>query len=120
MGLDSFIKVVDLKDVIDDFFFSTKHGEETEFKYWRKHKPLHDWMRRLFVKKGGDPLVNQFNCEYVRVTIEDLEFLKNDMDWHDEYGDSYDHEYNDFKFIDEAISFLKRNPDKAMYFYSWY
>jgi hypothetical protein len=42
------------------------------------------------------------------------------MDWHDEYGDSYDHEYNDFKFIEEAIGFLERNKDKAFYFYSWY
>ena len=58
--------------------------------------------------------------DYKEDLIEDLESLRNDMDWHDEFGDQYDHEYNDFKFIDEAISFLQRNPDKAMYFYSWY
>lgn len=119
MGLDSFLKYVDIKYAIDDFTVA-QDAEMIEFKYWRKHQPLHNWMRRLFVRKGGDLSVNQFNCENIRVTIEDLESLKNDMDWHDEYGDDYDHIYNDFKFIDEAISFLKSNPKKAMYFYSWY
>ena len=119
MGLDSFLKYVDIEHAIDDLTVS-KDGKMIEFEYWRKHQPLHNWMRRLFVRKGGDLTAHQFNCENVRVTIDDLESLKNDMDWHDEFGDQYDHEYNDFKFIDEAISFLKRNPDKAMYFYSWY
>lgn len=119
MGLDSFIKIVNLEHVIDDFEFS-KDSKQIEFEYWRKHHPLHGWMRRLFVRKGGDVSINQFNCDYVRVTIEDLESLKNDMDWHDEYGEQYDHEYNDFKFVAKAISFLERNPDKALYFYSWY
>lgn len=119
MGLDSFLKYVDIKYAIDDLTVA-QDGRMIEFKYWRKHHPLHNWMRRLFVRKGGDLSVHQFNCEHVRVTIEDLESLKNDMDWHDEYGDDYDHQYNDFEFIDEAIFFLKNHPDKAFYFYSWY
>lgn len=119
MGLDSFLKYVDIEDAINDLTVA-QDERMVEFKYWRKHYPLHNWMRRLFVRKGGDLSVHQFNCEHVRVTIEDLELLKNDMDWHDEYGDQYDHQYNDYLFVDEAISFLKNNPDKAFYFYSWY
>jgi hypothetical protein len=119
MGLDSFLKYIDLKDVIDDITFN-EDAEAVEFKYWRKHHPLHNWMKMLFIKKGGDYSVSQFNCEFVRVTIEDLEFLKNDMDWIDEMGDEYDHGYSDHEFVDDSISFLKRNPNKAFYFYSWY
>jgi hypothetical protein len=119
MGLDSYLKYIDSIHAIDDLTFH-EDAEMVEFKYWRKHHPLHDWMKRLFIKKGGDYSANQFNCEYVRVTLEDLEFLKNDMDWIDEMGDDYDHGYSDHEFINEAISFLKMSPDKVFYFYSWY
>jgi hypothetical protein len=119
MGLDSYLKYIDVKDVINDLAYN-EDAEIIEFRYWRKHQPLHDWMKRLFIKKGGDYSVNQFNCEEVRVTIEDLEFLKNDMDWIDEMGEDYDHGYSDHEFINDAIDFLKMNPEKAFYFYSWY
>jgi hypothetical protein len=119
MGLDSYLKYVDLIDVIDDFTI-VKDVEMIEFKYWRKHHPLHDWMKRLFIKKGGDYNAHQFNLEYVRVTINDLEFLKNDMDWIDEMGEDYDFGHSDHEIVNDAIEFLETNPDKALFFYSWY
>lgn len=120
MGLDSYLKYVPLEAVIDDFTFNEQSCEMEEFKYWRKHQHLHDWMKRLFIKKGGDYSANQFNCEYVRVTLEDLNHLKNDMDWVDEQGSGWYHWDDDISFIKQAISFLEDNPEKAFYFYSWY
>lgn len=51
--------------------------ERTEIAYWRKHPDLHEWMERLYLKKGGtDP---EFNCNNVRLTLEDLDRLERDM-----------------------------------------
>ena len=45
-----------------------------EFYYWRKHPNLHGWMHRLYEQKGGtDPA---FNCNSVRLTVEDLDALE--------------------------------------------
>lgn len=47
---------------------------DKDFYYWRKHPDLHGWMRRLYEQKGGtDP---QFNCNNVRLMIEDLDDLE--------------------------------------------
>jgi hypothetical protein len=45
----------------------------TELYYWRKFNALHGWMHELYTRKGGtDP---DFNCNTVRVTLDDLEEL---------------------------------------------
>ena len=47
---------------------------DPNFYYWRKHPNLHGWMRDLYEKKGGaDP---EFNCNSVRLTVEDLDALE--------------------------------------------
>ena len=44
-----------------------------DFYYWRKFNALHGWMHELYMRKGGtDP---DFNCNTVRVTLDDLEEL---------------------------------------------
>ena len=117
MGLDSHCYAVRLEDVIDDFSF--KQGTDSlEVMYWRKHFPIHRWATRLFKRKGGDTSQHQFNCEYVRITLEDLEFLKDDMDWLDEYPYQKS-DYDDFKFIKKAEEVLKQG-ERALYFTSWY
>jgi nicotinic acid phosphoribosyltransferase len=116
MGLDSYCYSVNLKDVIDDFHIA-ENCQKQEVMYWRKHHELHKWATRLFVRKGGD-LKNGFNCEYIRITLEDLDFLEKDMDWLDEHPfDEWD--YDDFKFIREAREILLEGK-KGLYFYSWY
>jgi hypothetical protein len=54
----------------------------------------------------------------VRITLEDLEFLKDDMDWLDEYPYQKS-DYDDFKFIKKAEEVLKQG-ERALYFVSWY
>ena len=44
--------------------------------YWRKHHDLHGWMEQLYHSKGG---MNEFNCEYVELTAEDLDRLEQDV-----------------------------------------
>lgn len=50
---------------------------DTEFWYWRKFNHLHGWMKRLYETKGG--IDEAFNCCYVRLTLEDLDQLKKDI-----------------------------------------
>lgn len=48
------------------------------FAYWRKFNALHGWMEELYRKKGGvDP---DFNCNVMRLTLEDLTQLEEDID----------------------------------------
>ncbi len=42
--------------------------------YWRKHPNLHGWMEQLYRDKGGQ--ADQFNCEPVLLTSEDLDQLE--------------------------------------------
>jgi hypothetical protein len=44
-----------------------------EFYYWRKFNALHGWMHDLYISKGG--VDEDFNCNTVRLTLEDLESL---------------------------------------------
>lgn len=50
---------------------------DTDFWYWRKFNHLHGWMRRLYQTKGGTN--EDFNCSSVRLTLEDLDRLKKDI-----------------------------------------
>lgn len=50
---------------------------DTDFWYWRKFNHLHGWMRRLYQAKGGTN--EDFNCSSVRLTLEDLDRLKKDI-----------------------------------------
>lgn len=115
MGMDSNVYAVPLDCVIDDFSFKEGASSEGSFFYWRKHYDMHNWMKRLFIKKGGDYSVDQFNCNYIRLTMEDIEELEKSMDWYEEYPDQYS---QDLRFINEAKIYL--NDGYAIYFLSWY
>jgi hypothetical protein len=64
-----------LKKDIKLFCGLADRGEEKiEVWYWRKNHALHEWMGRLYDSKGGtDP---QFNCNNVRINLEDLDELE--------------------------------------------
>lgn len=50
---------------------------DVNFWYWRKFNHLHGWMKRLYQTKGG--VDEEFNCSSVRLTLEDLDQLKKDI-----------------------------------------
>jgi hypothetical protein len=83
MGLDMYLFAVDASKVGDtqiDVSFKDlelKDDQVEELAYWRKHHDLHGWMQNLYIEKGGkDP---QFNCNKVRLELEDLDALENDI-----------------------------------------
>jgi hypothetical protein len=80
MGLDMYAYRVKQADVIGDFEIAKDdegYSRVEEFHYWRKHHNLHGWMERLYRAKGGTK--ESFNCAKVRLTMEDLQQLENDV-----------------------------------------
>lgn len=78
MGLDMYVWRVKAADVIDDFHFGKDENEfREELFYWRKHHDLHGWMENLYRQKGGT--AESFNCVPVRLTLEDLDQLQEDI-----------------------------------------
>lgn len=73
MGLDMYAWRVKSEDAIDNFTVAAEEdGSDSKLEelfYWRKHHDLHGWMERLYRSKGG---VQEFNCQKVRLTYEDL------------------------------------------------
>jgi len=49
--------------------------DDPQIAHWRKFNNLHGWMARLYVAKGG---MNDFNCDPVLLTSEDLDQLEKD------------------------------------------
>lgn len=76
MGLDMFAFSVAKNDSNEDFAIADGLKRD-EIAYWRKHHDLHGWMEKLYRAKGGD--VDSFNCIPVRLTLEDLKALEQDL-----------------------------------------
>lgn len=80
MGLDMYAWRVNAEDAINDFEVASDDGGPSkveEIFYWRKHHDLHGWMERLYRAKGGT--ADSFNCVKVRLTMEDLNTLEQDV-----------------------------------------
>ena len=74
---DDLYKIFDL-DENGFFIFNPKLSEnEGDFAYWRNFYQLQDWMEQLFYQKGGSD-ENDFNDEYVRLSLVDLDNLWNE------------------------------------------
>ena len=96
-----------------------------ELFYWRKHPDLHVWFRDLFYRKGGYR-DSEFNGDSVRLTVEDLSKLEQDIknniltSTHSMlYGESYYGEetmVKDLNFIEKARQALADN--KVLYYTS--
>lgn len=97
MGLDAFVTVVySSQDDVNDLLSTEKTQQylqsdnnktptnEADFAYWRNFDHLQDWMERLFYQKGGTD-ENDFNGDYVKLLLIDLEKL-----WHDANLDQLD------------------------------
>lgn len=80
MGLDMYAWRVNAEDAIGDFEVASDDegsSKVEEMFYWRKHHDLHGWMERLYREKGGTK--ESFNCVKVRLTMEDLQRLAQDV-----------------------------------------
>ena len=70
-------KIFDLDDNGFFIFNPKPYKNEGDFAYWRNFYHLQDWMEQLFYQKGGDD-ENDFNDEYVRLSLYDLDNLWNE------------------------------------------
>lgn len=113
----------------------TDEDRVEEIMYWRKHNYLHGWMEALFEEKlKNDPnsylheYDHEFNCVPLRLEVEDLEQLREDIQNNKlSYtpgfffgGDEYtkeDHK-EDLDFIDNALSLIEEGYD--IYYDSWW
>ena len=97
MGLDAFATVVyssqdDTNELLitenpQQYLQSDNNNtptNEADFAYWRNFDHLQYWMEKLFYQKGGTD-ENDFNGDYVKLSLIDLEKL-----WHDANLDQLD------------------------------
>lgn len=129
MGLDMYAFAVPSDKAVDDFHIQPESRSE-EFFYWRKNNAMHGWMEQLYKNKKlaakQEPEV--FNCEYLRLTTEDLLQLKQDIEA-DRLTPTagfffgalqYDNEdrLNDLRFINQAM--LQIAEGDCVYYFSWW
>ena len=77
MGLDMYAYRVKKEHAISDFEYESDQDPAEDLAYWRKFNALHGWMEDLYRFKGGDK--ESFNCVGVRLTLEDLNMLEEDL-----------------------------------------
>lgn len=130
MGLDQYAYRVRNDAVVSDFDYTRETDgweNDKQFRYWRKNNALHGWMEKLYREKGGDK--ESFNCVPVRLTLEDLERLENDILTDKlEPTDGFffgaltyttEDKESDLEFIEEAKDILL-NTKNAVYYSSWW
>ena len=148
MGLDMYVYAVDKERVIDDtnFFVPVKSYDNdlTEIFYWRKHNYIHSWFELLWEEKlkrmgrlaADSPAGSQyqdFDCEYIRIDLADLDrlekcirkknmpFIKGGFLMTCNPTEAYDDEDKayDLKFIEKARHYIATDIF-ALYYYSWW
>ena len=130
MGLDMYAFSVPAGEPIrvpstDPNYKFKRNPNAQETMYWRKNNALHGWMERLYEGKGG---LNEFNCEYVQLSADDLRQLIADLE-----GDklkptqgfffgaqsySKEEKAEDIGWAKEALKLIESGLD--IYYYSWW
>jgi len=125
MGLDQYAYRVKKSAIVNDFRFNDDNDEDcTRLYYWRKVPALQGFMEKLYYDKGGE---DTFNCEYVRLTMDDLEKLENavtndKMPIHTTgffFGKHYEEDMKwVLDFVEKAKAVIKDGD--AVYYSSWW
>lgn len=101
-----------------------EYPEKKEIAYWRKHPNLEGWMADLYYQKGGE---DEFNCQEVELTLEDLDNLEAAINLKDLpetsgffFGSNSDDEYKeqDLEFIENARDAI--NEGYTVVYTSWW
>ena len=74
MGLDQYAFIRD-PNVVAQPETTAEPADDLHVFYWRKHADLEGWMANLYYEKGG---TDEFNCQEVELTLEDIDRLSND------------------------------------------
>src|SRR5574343_1503162 len=128
MGLDMYCNSISTKAFIDDLTLVDYSDDfvKEEVMYWRKNNALHSWMQNLYNTKGGTD--EDFNCCIVRLNIEDILKLKDDIVnnylvpkegfFFGRQVYSEEMQSEDLTFCDNALDILSKG--NALYYYAWY
>lgn len=126
MGLDMYAFKVEPTEKDTDFNFDS--DTTTELMYWRKHHDLHGWMYRLYKSKGGELTEREFNTTPVRLTLEDLQQLREDIINHNlpatkgfffgNYPPTPDTDKRDLRFVEDAEQAIANGY--SVYYDSWW
>lgn len=116
MGLDQYAYIKSkrrhtLENTITDL------DRETEF-YWRKYYCLQDAVEKLFKSRVGHSI--SFNCIEIHLTLEDLDYLENEMSSNPEFQEHWSEASSEDlkKFIEQGRNALKRG--KEVTYDSWW
>lgn len=135
MSLQQYAYRVKMQNVKNDFIFKCSEyrnesgvdglGNDMRFDYWRKFSALDDWMRGVYLDKGG---TDNFNLHPVRLTEKDLDNLYVAVQSLDFYKGRYNYnepqrkkeeEYDHLmKFITKARRAIDEGD--AVYYDNWW
>jgi hypothetical protein len=136
MGLDQFAYKVVASEKNYDFGYEpiTQDGDEayTVISQWRKHPNLQGWAEALWVRKLLNNPIHElagrnFNCQPVRLTLEDIDDLERHVNngrlpatvgfFFGESSDDY-YKEQDLKFIENARQAIADGYE--IYYDSWW
>lgn len=128
MGLDQYAFTSDLG--LEELQAIEGEKPLEEIAYWRKHNRLQGWMAQRWQDAGNED-VDEFNCELLPLTAEDIDALEeviNNRDLPHTTGfffgsDSYEgyeqwYKADDLAFIEKAREALA--VGKKVYYYCWW
>jgi hypothetical protein len=128
MGLDMYAFRVRQDLAVNDFEIDRdQEGDGVEeIAYWRKHHDLHGWMENLYRKRSGNH-DGYFNCQPLRLTLEDLDNLETDIRHRKLpntrgffFGNNppdHDSDYEDLQFVQRAREAITEGFE--VYYDSW-
>ena len=126
MSLQQYAYRIKKQNVKNDFIFKCSEyrnesgvdrlGNDMRFDYWRKFSALDDWMRGVYLAKGG---TDNFNLHPVRLTEKDLDKLYAAAQSLDFYKGRKEEEYDHLmKFITKARQAIDEGD--AVYYDNWW
>lgn len=132
MGLDMYAYSVPANEPVrvpstDPDYEFERNPESEEIMYWRKNNALHGWMARLAqYREGTEP--EDFNCEYLRLTEQDLKNLAADIKagnlkptegfFFGSLVYSEEAKKEDLEFVETALGLIESGKD--IYYWSWW
>lgn len=137
MGLDQNVYLMDKKYVLDRFSFKVDRDNsyDNEWWYWRKNYPLQRWMENRYAQvKTGKPLkelaekekrylMDQFDCDYLLLTPNDLLDLAADiearrLDYREKANPYFAKPEEDLKFCRNGLAVME--DGFALYYHPWW
>lgn len=109
-----------------DYAFERNPNAE-KIMYWRKNNALHGWMETLAEERLGLS-AGDFNCEYLKLTEEDLKKLASDIKngklkptegfFFGALTYTEEEQKEDLEFVETALGLTASGKD--IYYYSWW